>query len=186
MPSENLRNEAWYGFHDSERLCRYYEALTKKYRKRHIRVTRAVGILAVVSGFLATLSAFPAARDTPYLFWVLVLGGGLSGVITIATAFAGLAFGDADKSAIAHITYTKCSKLRYEYKLLWFEVENGTIPDKEISEKLENLHIEMDEADAVAGYSGIVVDDNENNKAFDKTTEILTHQYQNNNVTAEN
>ena len=185
MSSNNLRNESWYEFHNAERLCRYYEALTKKYRERHNRITKAIGILAVVSGFLASASAIPTVKDSPYLFWV-ALAGGISGVVTLATAFASLALGDANKSAIAHITYTKCSKLRYEYKLLWFEVENGTISDDTISERLEKLHVEIDEVDAIAGYSGIILDDKENEKAFDKTDEILTQQYQSNGAMVEN
>ena len=168
--SEKLRNEVWHDFHDASRLCRYYENLSAKYRKRHRRVLTGLAVSAVLSAFASPLALhiFPDHAHYPSIALSFITG---------ALAIVSLILGDADKSAVLTTVYTECSALRYKYRVLWLQVEDDLISDDEILKSLETLSLERDTVTSKADFAGIPLDDKINQNALEKSDEVLKAQY---------
>ncbi len=171
--SKTVFNEGYYGFHTAERKTRYFEQLSTKYYKRYswsmVIATLIGAIIAIVSAF-SNVIPFPLGTNSSQL--IVLLG---TSVLTVG----GFAVDSSRKAMMLHAVYTRCSLIRYKYKMLWLEIENELVGDKEILERLDSLSGEQDDATGIAGFFGIMKDEELNKQANKDTNEVMKIQYQN-------
>ncbi len=166
MVSDVTRRMAWNEYLDVERAARYYDKLSRQYRRRHNAVMIGLALCAI-----AGAGRFMFSDYIGRLAEVIVDLG------IIAVSVFGLLGNHARKSASLHAVSVMCFDLQDKHKALWSKIENNAIGNDEAYNLLMELIEAGERATSIPGWADISVNDKLNRKSQREADASLVDQY---------
>lgn len=166
MVSDATRRMAWNEYLDVERAARYYDKLSRQYRRRHNAVMIGLALCAI-----AGAGRFMFSDYIGRLAEVIVDLG------IIAVSVFGLLGNHARKSASLHAVSVLCFDLQDKHKALWSKIENNVIGNDEAYNILMDLIEAGERATSVPGWADISVNDKLNRESQREADNSLVDQY---------
>ncbi len=166
MVSDATRRMAWNEYLDVERAARYYDKLSRQYRRRHNAVMVGLALCAI-----AGAGRFMFSDYIGQLAEVIVDLG------IIAVSVFGLLGNHARKSASLHAVSVMCFDLQDKHKALWSKIENNVIGNDEAYNILMDLIEAGERATSIPGWADISVNDKLNRQSQKEADDSLVDQY---------
>ncbi|MDE3000275.1 MAG: hypothetical protein OXU79_14470 [Gemmatimonadota bacterium] len=166
MVSDATRRMAWNEYLDVERAARYYDKLSRQYRRRHNAVMVGLALCAI-----AGAGRFMFSDYIGRLAEVIVDLG------IIAVSVFGLLGNHARKSASLHAVSVLCFDLQDKHKALWSKIENNVIGNDEAYNTLMDLIEAGERATSIPGWADISVNDKLNRQSQREADDSLVDQY---------
>ena len=162
MVGEQTRNDIWQGLLDAARMVRYYEALSERYRRRHL-AHRILLLLAAIGGMASLLEVLPR---------VIQLAAGLAIIALVALDFA---FNLARKTSVLNLVNIECTALANEWKSLWASLER--VSDDDARHENDRLERRLVKVTGWAGHAEVGVDDALNEKCERVAYKVMSEEY---------
>jgi hypothetical protein len=143
MVNDQMRQELWHVLLDTDRTCRYYEAIHSKNTLRSACLrTGSIVLILIASGTVVVLHVWP---------WLYAIQVGL-GVTAAALTVFEVTFNYSKKASVAHTIYVGTAQVRLKLRELWTTVEDNSINEEDLRRQLRDL---ANQAVNIEGWAGV-------------------------------
>ena len=165
--SGRIRNEAWQGYLDAERLYRYYTMLAARYALNRRILQFSLGF-AAVGGLARFIDLIPGNA-----VWISELASIAVIVIVVWDFMADY----ATKASVLHSVSVQCGEHESQWRALWDMVDDDDVDEGTIRTRIRELEEAMLKTTSLAGYAGVKENRRLNASATEETYTVLAARY---------
>ena len=164
MISTDIKNEVWYGYYNSNRLSRYYQAKANHMMWLHYFVR-----LVLLGSVVGSVVAFLDATDSKIRLWVNLF----IGIVVVVEAVTNF----AKKSTVLHTISVECARLETEWFTLWLSTRRNLVSESDALQSIKKLKVQGLEVTSKVGDANISISYRMNRKAAEDAKKIMESKY---------
>ena len=160
--TDQTRNDVWYSMLDTDRMGRYYGAMTDRYH-RYTVVARLVVAGSAMAGVVSFVASLPSYAQITF------------GLVIAIAVILDLVVDFQKKAAVLHTIAVGMDQVSAEWQDLWGRIER--IDEDAARERILELNRQLNSITARTGDIGVAVDRRLNEKCAEATYTVYRQQY---------